>query len=362
MTQLGPALQARVQPIQQKWEGFVTKVSQRVQEVLAEAQGGIDQIIAQYPTDPQPMGTAMTAVQSRFQGLDQKVNESWDKISEELDGIRDEDELSDDQYAAFSATEDAMRKKCDELREHIDLQYRWLEMRKQADWGRRLWDLMQQEIQRPIGCSQCGAPFQNTVYWMASNVPCPHCGSLNALQPGAASMMFYQGLGIHALSHEQAWNEWMAEQKAESWYKDRRHQTAGDHQHWLDAAGAYWTRYYQTTQQMNPGFGQAVGEAVASRLAQYTAYEQPLDRMQRDFFQALCQTAAQRNPGALHALLGQMPAGVSLDDCSECLVEHGDEGGAVAVLEYQHRAEGEDEPLKSWVREKLQEIRQTLSR
>lgn len=361
MTQLKPALQARVQPIGQKWDAFVSKVNHRVQEVLAEAQGGVDQIIAQYPTDPGPMGTAMTAVQSRFQGLAQKVSESWDKISEEMDGVQDDD-LEPADYQAVSAVADAMRQQYDDLREHIDLQYQWLEMRKQADWGRRLWDLMQQEVQQPLACTQCGAPFPNPVYWTASNVPCPHCGSLVAVQPGAASVLFFQGLGIHALSHEQAWNEWMAEQAADKWYKDHRHPTAGDHQHYLDAARAYWTRYYQTSQQMNPGFGQSVEEAVENRLAQYTAYEQPLDRIQRDFFQGLYQAASQRNPGAVQWLLQQLPTGVDLNECAECLVEHGDEGGAVTVLEYQHRVEGEDEPVQAWVRERLNEIRETLRR
>ncbi|MDY0003363.1 MAG: hypothetical protein RBU30_18840 [Polyangia bacterium] len=361
MTQLNPALQARVQPIKQKWDGFVAKVGQRVQEILAEAQAGLDQIIAQYPTDPGPMGTAMTAVQSRFQGLDQKVSESWDKVSEEMDGVQDDDlEIAD--YMAVSAVADAMRQQCDELREHIDLQYAWLEMRKQADWGRRLYELMQQEVQQPLTCSQCGAPFQNPVYWMASNVPCPHCGSLVAVQPGAASVLFYQGLGIHAMSHEQAWSEWMALQAADRAFKEFRHPTSGDYQRYLDAAGAYWARYYETTRQMNPGFNQPVEEAVANRLAQYTAYEQPLDRIQRDFFQALCQAAAQRNQGQLQWLLQQLPAGVDIGECAESLVEHGDEGGAVMVLEYQHRVEGEDEPLKSWVPERLKEIKGTLRR
>ena len=78
-------------------------------------------------------------------------------------------------------------------------------------------------------CSQCGAPFQNTQWWAAANINCPSCGSLNTIQPGTASGMFYAGLGAHAMSHEQAWNEWMAEFQAKKFYDSRRHQTAGDH-------------------------------------------------------------------------------------------------------------------------------------
>lgn len=362
MTQLPPAVQARLQLIVQKWDGFVAKVGHRSQEILAEAQEGIDQILAQYPTDAGPMGTAMTAVQTRFHGLHQKVSDSWDKIGEELEEVEGDDDLSPEAYRAMCAVTDEMHRKYEVLLEQIDMQYAWLEMRKQADWGRRLWDIAQQEIQQPLTCSQCGAPFQNTVYWVATNMNCPHCGSVNSVHPGMAAGLFYQGLGVHALSHEQAWDQWMAQQSAEKQYKDRRHQTAGDHHQWLRAAHAYWTKYYETSKQMNPGFTQAVEEAVANRLAQYTSFEQPLERMHRDFFQALCQTAAQRDPGALVGLLGNMPNGVDLNDCAECLVEQGDEGGAVAVLEHQHRVEGEDDPRGEWVTERLKEIRETLGR
>jgi rubrerythrin len=365
MPELKPELAARVQPIAQKWDGFVAKVQTRVQDVLNEAHAGIDQLIAQHATDPGPMGTAMQAVQARFHGLDQKVDESWDKISEEFDEITDEisddDGYSTDDYDAVTAVVDESHRKYEKLREHIEMQWAWLEMRKQADWARRLYELVQQESQQPVSCSQCGAPFQNTSWFQAANISCPHCGSLNSVQPGTASGLFFAGLGAHAMAHEQAWNEWMTEQQAKAHYDGRRHQTAGDHQHWLDAARTYWTKYYQVTQQMNPGFTQPVEEAVQNRLAQYTSYEQPVEKIQRDFFENLCQTAARNDAAALGALLQNLPSGVDLDECAECLVEHGNKGGAVLVLEHQYQAEGEDDPKDQWIKERMKEIRETLA-
>lgn len=361
MTNLKPELAAKVQPIAEKWDGFVAKVQARVQDVVNESHAGIDQLIAQYATDPGPMGTAMQAVQSRFHGLDQKVDDAWDKISEQFDEITDDDDLSSEDYDAVTLVEDQAHAKYEQLREHIELQWNWLEMRKQADWARKLYEIVGQESQQPVSCSQCGAPFQNTSWFQAANVNCPHCGSLNSVQPGTASGLFFAGLGAHAMSHEQAWNEWMAEQKAKAFYDSRRHQTAADHYHWIEAARAYWTKYYQVTQQLNPGFTQPVEEAVNNRLAQYTSFEQPLDKMQRDFFHNLCQTAAQGNAAGVQALLQNMPAGVDLDECAECLVEHGDKGGAVMVLEYQYQVEDEDEPKGRWIKEKMKEIKETLS-
>ena len=361
MTQLKPHLQQQVQPIAQKWEGFVAKVNQRVQGVLDEAQQGIDMLIAQHATDPGPMGTALTAVQSRFSGIDSKVDSAWEKIEEEFEGLLDDDDLVEGDWEALYEVQETQRGYYDNLRAHIEMQYAWLEMRNQAQWARKLYEIVQQELQEGLNCSQCGATLQITVFWQASNETCPHCQSVNSVNPGMATGLFYQGIGLHALSHEQAWNEWMAEQSARKLFDDRRHPTATDHSRWLAAVRTYWTRYYETTKQLNPGFTQEVAEAVENRVEQVCAYEPPLEGIQREFYDKLCATAAQRDPAPLRGLLADLPSGVDLDECAECLMEHADRAGATMVLEYQYEEDDEDDPRGPWIRERLKEIVETLS-
>ena len=361
MTDLKPHLQQQVQPIVTKWEGFVAKVNQRIAAVMEEAQGGIDALIAQHATDPAPMGTALTAVQSRFHGIDSKVDSAWEKIDEEFEGVLDVSDLPHDDWEAVYDVQERQRIAYDGLRSHIELQFAWLEMRNQAAWARKLYEIVQQELAEGLNCSQCGGQIQISVYWQASNETCPHCQSVNSVSPGMATGLFYQGIGLHALSHEQAWNEWMAEQSARSLFDDRRHPTAGDQQRWLAAVREYWTKYYETTKQLNPGFGQEVAEAVENRVKQVCAYEPPLEGIQREFYEKLCSTAAQHDPAALRALLQDMPSGVDLDECAECLVEHADRAGAILVLEYKYEEDDEDDPRGPWIREQLKDIVETLS-
>lgn len=365
MQRLDPALQQRVGPILERWQGFVTKVDARLAAVLAEAQTGLDALIAQATTDANALGTALQAVQSRFHGIDRKVDEAWDKISEELDAIRDEvdddDDRTDDADDVLYELYYAARKQAGDLREKVDMQWNWLEMRKQADWARALYAQVQAEAQQPVSCSQCGAPVERSVWWQASNVTCPHCGAVSTVDPGTATAMFYAGIGGHAMAHEQAWNDWMAEQTAKTQLDGFRHASASDHANWLNAARAYWTRYYQVTAQYNPGFTQPVAEAVEARIAQYVAHEPAVEQIHRDFFERLCQGAAQQNPAALQPILSALPNGVDLDDCAECLVEHGFRAGAVTVLERLYVEDEEDDPKDAWIREKMADIRRTLS-
>ena len=364
MAELKPHLQQKVQPTLQRWEAFVAKVNQRVSDVMQEAQVGLDQLIATHATDAGPMGTALGAVQARFRGIDDKVDTAWEQVEElleePLEEILDEDDLPQDDFDAVYGLQERLRGEYDNLREHIENQYAWLEMRNQAAWARRLYELVHEEAQKGLNCSQCGGSIENTTFWMASNITCPNCQSVNSVQPGMAAGLFYQGIGLHALSHEQGWNEWLAEQSAKKAYDNRRHQTAGDHSRWLDAARVYWSKYYETTKSMNPGFTQEVTEAVDNRIAQYTSFEPPLSAMQRDFFEKVCAAAAARDQAALQAALQDIPTGVDVEEATECVYEHGDRDGAILLLQHRHTTEGDGDRKGPWIREQLKEIAETL--
>lgn len=361
MPPLSPELQQQVQPLLDRWSAFMNKVFGRVQEVLAEANGGLDQLIAEHATDHQPMGAAMNALKARFDGIGTKVDEGWEKCDELLDQVMDQDDLPEAELEALGEIWDQLSQQHSYTLEQVELQYYFLEMSKNAQWARKLLDLAFEEIQKPLRCSQCGADFPNPVYWQASTVNCPFCQAVNDVQPGMAAGLFYQGLGVHALSHEGAWNEWMAEQAADKAYKGKRHGSEADFQGWLAAARVYYTKYYEVTQSVNPGFEGPIEQAVEAKLKHYTAHDLPAEQNRRAFFQQLLDTAANGDPNALGSMVQQLPGDIDLDECGECLVEHGQRQGALVVLQVQHREEGEDEPFGPWSMSKLQEIAKTVS-
>ncbi|MCD6499636.1 MAG: hypothetical protein J7M25_15200 [Deltaproteobacteria bacterium] len=354
-------LRQQVTSLVERWQGFQTKVSERVASILVEGRAGLAQIIEEHALDSGPMGTALTAVQTRFQGVDRKVDEAWEQLDESFDELTDDEELDEATYDVIWTVEQDLRREVDALRATIETTGRSLEVSSRADWARNLAIVAEQERSQPLTCSQCGAPIERSVFWQSSNVTCGHCGSVNGVEPGAASSTFYQGGGVEALCQERAWPARQVELAAEEAYKHLRHPTASDWAQWMAAARAYWTKYYETMGELHPGHGQPVAEAVANRLAGYGAYEPPVEKVHRDFFESLCRASAAGDGSAVRALLGQLPVGVDLDECAECLMEHGDGNGARTTFMVQYRVEQETDDQQEWLAEQMRSLRETLS-
>jgi hypothetical protein len=348
---LSPPIQAKAGAIKAKWDGFVPKIDARVQEVIAEADAGLDELIAQYLLDPGPMGAAFTALQVRFRGLSQKLDEAWTKIDNELDGVRDDVESGRD-HEALSGVWAQMSASHQQARDRIDLAYETIQMRKSADWARNLWTQAGKDAQQPVACVKCGAGVQQTVFHASSSVNCTHCGAVNQLHPGMAAGMLYQGNGLHSLANEQSWNEWMAMTRADKTFSNFRVPTTADYEAKLAASRAYWTKYYAAIQQMHPGFADAFGsvdKAVAGKMAQVTAYDPPYEVQNRAKFQAVLDASRTGDRAAISRAL----AGVDLDDAVRCAFEHGDARGTMLLLEIQHKHDNEDDPLPKWSGEQI---------
>jgi len=360
--QLSPQLQQEVGPLLERWRAFVGKFTARVEEAIAEADQGLDALIQQHATDHGPMGAAMGALKGRFNGLSQKLDQAQEKIDEELWEILFRDDISPRDGDVVSRIRDVFCREHEQIREGMDLQVAMLETSKNATWARRLQQLAQQEIQGGAPCSGCGAPFQVEVYWKSTNQKCPHCGAMSSVSPGPAASMFYQGIGIHSLAHEAAIEEWKAEQQAENRYNALRHPTEKDRQQYLASAQAYWTKYYQTVAQIDPGFDGNVEGAVQGRLQHYSFWDPGVDQQARAYMDRVIEMAAARNEGGLRQLMsGERPSGVwGLDDICEAIAERGDVEGTKLALAIRYDLEDEDDPKDEWVREQLREIMETV--
>jgi len=384
---MSPQIRGQASAVKQKWDGFVPKIDARVQEVISEADGGLDELIGAHGLDPGPLGAAFTALQVRFRGLGQKLDEAWEKIDRELDQVNDAADSSKD-LEALGHLWAAMRATYQQAKDRIDLAYEDVQTRKNADWARHLWSQAQRDSLQPVACVKCGGGIQQTIFHQSSNVNCAHCGAVNQLHPGMAAGLLFGGGGLHALSHQAAWNEWLAMFKAEKRYNDFRVPTTRDREALLAAARAYWTKYYDTYRQAHPGFDEAHGslqKAIDSKLAHYGAWDPPIDQMTRAKYQVLVEAAATGDRNRIMAVLqGGAPKaemqrivriderGITevlvngfqttydLDDAVRCVFEHGDARGTMILLEIQHRQEGEDDPLPKWSGEQLARMSRDL--
>ncbi len=355
---LSPGLRGEVAPLFERWEAFSAKLGARVDEAIAEADQGLDAIIEQHATDAGPMGAAMAALKSRFHGLARKLDEAREKVDEGLWSILFRDGVSERDNDVVGAIRDRFLAESSRLMDDLEARVEKLETQKNAAWARKLHAIASHELQQGVPCSNCGAPFQVKVYWRASNETCPYCEAMNTISPGAAASLLYQGNGVHALAHEAAFEAWQAQERARAWLENRRHPTEADRQAYLDAMRTYWTQYYQTVAQVDPGFDGDVEAAVAGRLRNATYWDSGADQQARGYLDRVVEAAKRRDEAALRRLMsGERPTGVwGLDDVCEALAERGDLAATKMALAIRHELEGESEPRDAWVRKQLADM------
>ncbi len=357
---MNPQVKQQCDAIAAKWDGFLAKVGGRVQEVTVEANEGLDQLIAQHAKDHGPMGAAFSALQARFRGLSDKVDEAWSKIDAELDEVRDQDDLGAEAYSYINDVFDSMIAKHRKMNDDIELSHYTIEMKKNADWARHLREIALSELARPIPCSQCGQPLRVEGFAQASQVQCPACSSLNDVMPGSAAALFYQGLGAHALAQEASWGLWLAEREAKRAMDAFRHATEYDRWVYHQAARTYWTHYYQEGLKVYPAFTKDIGAAVEAKMKHYTAWDQPIDAQKRELLGRVVDASSKNDSATMQQIVSSLPHFMRIDDCIECLVERKHFPAAEFLFGIKHAQDREDEPKARWVARELAEMRKFL--
>ena len=154
-----------------RWGAFLEKVRARLQEILAEADAGLDEIIATEVIDPGPVAAAQNEVKGRLFGLREKIGPAWTKLEAELPSEWEDQgrALESEILAAIEVFEDQTRVK----------------------HRARLTELAQAELKdRALACSKCGARLpEPIVKHRVENVTCTHCQALNTVRPGLAMAM-----------------------------------------------------------------------------------------------------------------------------------------------------------------------------
>ncbi len=234
-----------------RWTAFLEKVTQRADEILAEADPGFDELIATEVLDPVPLSSALTEFHSRMLGLEKKIDDSWEKIDADLDEPRARDEL----YELGRKARKAIARKS-----------KVLQVQKQAKAAHAIWELAKAEmakVKSSSRCSQCGAPIVPEVFHQASNVTCAHCKAVSVLRPGMATLLFYQGICLHAFGEEAALDESARLEDAIERYQAKRNKKKADVDAWVQAHRKYWQVYARGYGTHVPGWDDAQAKKLA---------------------------------------------------------------------------------------------------
>jgi hypothetical protein len=215
---------------QERWEAFLNKVAQRLEEICAEADPGFDALIAAEVLDPIPLASAMSEFHARMLSLEKKIDDSWHQL-----GLED----------------DALREKGRALRKVIERRSKTLQVKKTAKAARAVKALAEVEMKRfatDTKCTSCGAPLSPTVLHEPSNVTCGHCRAVAVARPGQATLMLFQGSCLHAFGEEAAL-------EADEWLDD-----AGDD---VEAHRRYWRAYARGYGACVPGWTEQKSKELA---------------------------------------------------------------------------------------------------
>ncbi|MBK8480962.1 MAG: hypothetical protein IPL40_07275 [Proteobacteria bacterium] len=357
---LTPAARARLLPLQQRWVAFVGKVQARAGEIEAEAAAGLDALMQLNPLDLAPIGGGVAAVETRFRGLSEKLDQALSTLEQEWDESTDALELDGDERRQVGLAWRELQRQRDQAALDLALRRDRLLVRKQADWGRLLQPLAQRECAEPRVCPQCGASFQPKLVHGTSNVACAYCGAINEAFVGSATALYYGGAGVDHLAREQAFERWLTMGAAEQAFKRSRWPTEEDWQQTLAQARAYWQAFYRALVELHPGFNRPVDEAAEAQLAQPIAYDRGSDRATRALRSEVLRLLRGRDLRALQAALARAPQ-ADLADLAGAALEHGDREGALTLLELHHARERSSEPRAQWVSEQLDALEQLLA-
>ena len=360
LDQMNAELRPVVEPFVGRYEAFDGKIRARAKEIFEEADEGLDELIQAAPLDPNALAAGFNAVSGRLHGLDDKVSSAMEKIEEEWEEATDDLDLEPDQNSLLYRAWFGLVNKSRELQSDLERLREQIEMKKNADWARVLWKMAEQEMAKPRACPSCGSPIEPTIQHAHQTIACPHCGSANEPSMGQATGLYYQGLGVHALAREAAWDLWVAQHKAEQAYNFWRHPSDDDRKTYLNAVAAYETAYFEKTTALHPGFDKTVEQAVAERLAHHETYDNSEEKTERAAYGQFLRLASAGDRAGIESQLDSNDD-LEASDVVEAVHEHGDRKATQLMLEIQYKRDDEDDDQAEWIAERFKELDEDLS-
>ncbi len=181
-------MNAEQQALVQRWDGFLAKIKERLDEIITEATAGCAQIAAQHPLDSLPLGNAITGLDHRVRQLKDRIEETWDgQVEEKFSDAGDGDFL------------DVGLDKKQDFETAFDHHWQNAKAKIYCDYAASLYPLAQEASQQQPKCDQCGAPLTPSIIYKSEMIACPACSAQNLYEPPLA-IVAYRGSAAHFLA------------------------------------------------------------------------------------------------------------------------------------------------------------------
>lgn len=168
---------ATIEELNQRWNSFIAKLKDRFFEVLKQAEEPLNEVINNLQYDTVILINIKTGLENQtVNQLSAKASEGFNKLSAEMDQVK-----------SFSWGERTARTKMlDDFKEWLNVEFLKFETALFAKAARKIYDNVKQHIdeKKMHRCTQCGADLKINIYsFMAINIKCDSCGSVNTYQP-----------------------------------------------------------------------------------------------------------------------------------------------------------------------------------
>jgi phage FluMu protein Com len=172
----------------QRWQGFIAKILDRLQEIMTESEQGMLGLFAAHPNDFLPITNAMSGLDARVRVLKDKLQETWDAQVH-------------DKFIEAGIQDTGLDMKADAEQQ---LDWTWTEWKARitGDFYRRLEPAARAAAAQPVQCSQCGMQLARQSYAEVVAVTCPGCGAVNQISPSKDMFTYYGGMPM-AFADEQ---------------------------------------------------------------------------------------------------------------------------------------------------------------
>lgn len=166
-----------LEDLSKRWDTFIQKLKDRFFEVIQQAEGPLDDVINNLQYDTVVIHNIRTALHNQtVVQLGQKAEEGWHKMESEMM-----------KFGKFFFNQKTSEyKKLEQFRVWLDTEFLKFEVGTYAKAARKILDNVKKHIdeKKMHRCTQCGAELPINVYsFMAINLKCESCGSVNTYQP-----------------------------------------------------------------------------------------------------------------------------------------------------------------------------------
>lgn len=166
-----------MEELSQRWDSFLAKLRERYIEVIAQSEGPLNDIIANLQFDNVVIHNVRNGLHNQTViQLTRKAEEGWGKMEVEMAK----------QLKLFGSGKESERRKLDEFRQWINTEFMKFEIGLYARGARKILENVKKHIDenKLHRCTQCAAELPINVYsFMAVNLKCESCGSVNTYQP-----------------------------------------------------------------------------------------------------------------------------------------------------------------------------------